>query len=244
MKRFTIVFVLAVAAILAGAVWGLAQMGRMSNSGNNTANTASKDLSTQMNNMDNQYHVISAEYDTLNQNYKRMMAMNNMGQLHKAMQRYRLMMSSMANDMMQQGDMWNRAMSMMGSMGMMSGGAQNTAKSTGQSDFPQMMDNMNNHYKMMSRSFDSLNQNYGTMMQMNNMTRLKSAMQQHYQMMNAWHTNMMSQGNMWHRMMSMMQSGMMGPGMMGSGMSGGMMGGMMRGYYSDDSAAQNSPPRR
>ncbi|SYZ72942.1 exported hypothetical protein [Candidatus Zixiibacteriota bacterium] len=102
MKRFSTILILAVAAVFAGAVWGLAQMGMMSNSGNNNAAASSSttDFSTIMNNMNSHYQMMSRDYDSLKQNYGRMMSLNSMNKLHKAMQQYRVMMATMADNMM------------------------------------------------------------------------------------------------------------------------------------------------
>ncbi len=82
-----------------------------------------------------------------------------------------------------------------------------------QNSFSGMMQNMDNHYQMMSKSFDALDHDFGQMMNMHDMSGLRKAMRHHHDMMADFQKNMTSQGKMWGRTMSMMDSG----GMMGEG---------------------------
>lgn len=129
----------------------------------------------------------------------------------------------------------------MGSGGMMGNGSGSTSGNESRPEnFMNMMQNMNDHYQTMAQSFDSLDQHFNEMMEMNRMPDLMKAMQQHHAMMSSMHQSMTNQGNMWDQMMSMMgPGGMMGhEGMMGHGemMGGGMMGSGMMGKSSGDSS--------
>ncbi len=224
-------------AVAMSIVFGIGMFGFAPNataSGkNDSPATGRNDFYGIMHSMDNHYRMMSQNFNSLDENFNKMMNMSNMSELRRAMQQHRQIMAGLRKNMMDQGSMWRHTMSRMGSMGMMG----MTGEMEGESNLTGMMRDMDDHYQMMYGQFDSLNRDFDQMMSMTNMSQLKDAMRQHQQMMQAFHESMMQQGNMWDQTMPMMgPHGMMGGqgSMMGKGMMGDSPGHNMQGGQKND----------
>ncbi len=84
-----------------------------------------------------------------------------------------------------------------------------------ESDTLGVMKNMSKRCQKMSDNFGDLKEHFNTMMNMDNMAKLKMEMQKHHEMMSSMHNQMSEHQGMCQKMMSMMGSGGMQGHMMG-----------------------------
>jgi hypothetical protein len=106
-----------------GSMWRhtMSKMGSMNMMGMMGSMEGESNFTGMMRDMDDHYQTMYGQFDSLKRNFDQMMNMNNMSQLKDAMGQHQQMMMAFHQSMMQQGDMWNQMMPMMGSHGMMGG---------------------------------------------------------------------------------------------------------------------------
>lgn len=195
MRRAAATVFLTGALVLSMGILAFAQMGMM----NKPADSSQKwqkpmgmNESQMLDRMSNNQQMMYNEFDSLQTSWNKMMVMNDMSNLKDAMGNYQQAMKAMRQQMAQQGTMYKKALS------------NKNDRMNMNMDQKQMLQKMDGNYQIMSSRMDSLQTMTGKMMNMNNMSELKSAMKDYQHAMKNMHNQMANQGTMYKRMMAMM----------------------------------------
>jgi hypothetical protein len=209
MKRFgflTVLFTAVFAMMMTGV---LSAQGMMSGDKPQTENSKKGAMWNNQYSMaqkiDSQSMALDKDFQKLQENFKNAMSMNNVSGVKEGLEQQQKMMQNMEPMMENQQDMSNKLMSIVDKRSNNNMASDNEKK---------LAENMMNQTQVMNEDYNSMRKDLKNMMNMDKMSDLKPAMQQHYNMMQNMSEMMTAQKDMAGQMMGMMNGNNMGSGMM------------------------------